>query len=211
MNQILIQKTDKIPKKHYQFQLIFSLIFAILFFLFLSWQMYQNSQTRKISQELFKGYNITTLYGTNENMIIEKANAEQTVLNPFVIGILKIDKIHLNYPILSQSSRDLLKISLCRFAGPMPYKTGNLCIAGHNLVDNHFFSLLHDLELGDLISVFDLSGVEIIYEVYDKYEVIPSDLSCTSQEVENNRIITLLTCNNVNGRRLVVKAKEHKK
>lgn len=224
MNQILIQKSIAIQKmkqtqiqnekkqqkkKQYQIQLIVSsVIVIIILFLFL-FQWYQNNQLRKISEQLLNNYNITALYGTNEIVNIARTSNEQTTFNPFVVGMIKIDKIKLNYPILSQSSRELLKISLCRFAGPMPNEIGNLCIAGHNLVDNHFFSFLHELEKGDLISIFDLSGTEVIYEVYEKYEVSPNDLSCTSQDVGKNRIITLVTCNNVNGKRLVLKAKEN--
>ena len=44
----------------------------------------------------------------------------------FVIGIIKIDKIKLDYPILSDVSDELLKIAPCRFAGPLPNKIGNL-------------------------------------------------------------------------------------
>lgn len=36
-----------------------------------------------------------------------------------------------------------------------------------------------------------------------------NDLSCTNQNVGENRIITLLTCNNINGKRTIIKAKEY--
>lgn len=199
-----------VKKNQYQLQFIISVLIATIFLAILFFQIWQNHRMEKISQELLENYNITTLYGTHENLDILKAANEQTFSNPFVIGIIKIDKINLNYPILSESNRDLLKISLCRFAGPMPNEIGNLCIAGHNLVDNKFFSFLYKLEPGDNISIFDLSGMKVIYTVYDKYEVSPDDLSCTSQDVGENRILTLLTCNNVNGKRTVVKSKENR-
>ncbi len=87
-------------------------------------------------------------------------------------------------------------------------KFGNLCIAGHNYVDNKFFSRLSELSKNDSIEVYDLSGKKITYLVFDEYEVEANDLSCTSQEVGNNKIITLITCNNVNGLRTIIKAKE---
>lgn len=223
MNQILAQndkenstlsKKINLLRKQFQnekrYQLQFTLSFCLfLFFLALFlFHLYHTMQMQKIANQLLNNYNITTLYGSNENVNTIKVNSEKYFSNPFVIGMIKIDKIKLNYPILSQSNRDLLKVSLCRFAGPNPNETGNLCIAGHNLVDNHFFSLLHELEKKDVISIFDLSGKEVIYEVYDKYEVTPNNLSCTSQKVNNQKIITLVTCNNVNGKRLIVQAKE---
>lgn len=83
-----------------------------------------------------------------------------------------------------------------------------MCIAGHNYVDNNFFSHLAKLEKNDLIEIYDLDGNEITYYVFKKFEVKPNDLSCTNQDIGNEKIITLLTCNNVNGKRTVVQAKE---
>ena len=60
----------------------------------------------------------------------------------------------------------------------------------------------------DIEQIYDYNGNKLDYVVYDKYEVEVDDLSCTSQDVGGKRIITLLTCNNVNGTRIVVKAKE---
>ena len=44
------------------------------------------------------------------------------------------------------------------------------------------------------------------YRVNKIYEVKPNDISCTSQDTNNKNIVTLLTCNNVSGKRLVVVA-----
>lgn len=125
-----------------------------------------------------------------------------------LFGIIKIDKINLNYSILSVSNNDLLDISVCRFAGPMPNETGNLCIAGHNYVDYKFFSRINELQINDVINIFDLNGNQVNYSVFDIYETFPDDTSCTFQETNGEKIVTLVTCNNVNGKRLVVHAKE---
>ena len=90
----------------------------------------------------------------------------------------------------------------------MPNQTGNLCVAGHNYVDYRFFSRLNELKKGDSIEIYDLTGQKVFYKVYDKFEIDPSDSSCTSQNTNGQKEITLLTCNNVNGKRLVIKAKE---
>ena len=72
-----------------------------------------------------------------------------------VIGIIKIDSIKISYPILSKINDDLLKISPCRFYGPMPNQIGNLCIAAHNYNDNRFFSKLDKLQNNDIIYIYD--------------------------------------------------------
>lgn len=46
------------------------------------------------------------------------------------------------------------------------------------------------------------------YEVYQSYETDYDDLSCTSQDTNGKREITLVTCNNIKNRRRVIKAVE---
>lgn len=90
----------------------------------------------------------------------------------------------------------------------MPNEIGNLCIAGHNYVDYKLFSRLNELEINDTIQIYDLSGKMIEYIVSDKYEVDPTDTSCTAQNTMGNKIVTLLTCNNITQKRLVIVSKE---
>ena len=51
-------------------------------------------------------------------------------------------------------------------------------------------------------------GNFVDYFVYKKYEVDSSDTSCTSQSTDNKRELTLVTCNNKKGTRIIVKARE---
>ena len=87
-------------------------------------------------------------------------------------------------------------------------KSGNLCIAGHNYVDNKLFSKIYQLELGDLIKIYDLNGTLINYEVFDIDEILYNDFSCTNQDTNNKKIVTLITCNNMTGNRICIKALE---
>ena len=195
-------------KNRYRVQFFASIVIASIFILILYFHIRNSNTQEKLSKELLNNYTLTTLYQDRNIDIPEEQKHSVLIENPFVIGMIRISKINLNYPILSESSKDLLKISVCRFAGPMPNETGNLCIAGHNYVDNKFFSRLHELKKEDMIELYDLSGQKLIYSVYDKDEVTPDDLSCTDQNVGDTKILTLLTCNNVNGKRTVIKAKE---
>ena len=77
-------------------------------------------------------------------------------------GIIEIPKINIYYPVFSELSDELLKIAPCKFYGNSPEKPGNICIAGHNYVDNKFFSNLPELEKDDLIEIYDLNGKKII-------------------------------------------------
>ena len=200
------KKKFKLKKNNYKLQFfVSSFIAALGSFLFLI-NLIKSYSQEKISKKLLNNYNLTTLYQT------ESYSPHNTFNVPFVIGIIKINKINLNYPILSQTNDDLLKVSVCKFAGPMPNEVGNLCIVGHNYIDTRFFGRLDELSNGDEIEIYDLNGNNIIYEVYSKFEVKFNDLTCTSQEVYKQKFITLITCDNVNNsKRLIIQAKQKSK
>ena len=211
MNQILFFKNEKNREKFNKNKKVYIVIFlifiiftSILFFI-LFYKVYNNYNNEKLSQKLNNSYSISTLYSDTSNTI---TNIDATSTNPFVIGIIQIDKINLNYSILSICNNELLDISVCRFAGPMPNEIGNLCIAGHNYVDYNFFSRINELDINDKIKIYDLSGNYIEYSIYDIYETHSDDTSCTFQDTNNKKIVTLITCNNVNGKRLIIHAKE---
>ena len=132
-------KKFKSKKDNYKIQFFLSSIIAALACFIFSLNLIKSHSQEKISKKLLNNYNLTTLYQT------EPSSSKQLSNVPFVIGIIKIDKIDLNYPILSQTNDDLLKVSVCRFAGPMPNEVGNLCIVGHNYIDTRFFSRLDEL------------------------------------------------------------------
>lgn len=193
-------------KKFYKIQFTISGIVASISLIYFFFNFYHLKEKENLSKQLLNRYSASTLYSDTNSYNLTNANSANDD-TPFVVGMIKIDKINLNYPILSYTDDQLLKISLCRFAGPLPNDIGNLCIAGHNYVDYKFFSRLHELELGDHIEIYDLSGQVVDYTIYEKYETQANDISCTNQETNYQRIITLLTCNNVNGKRLIIKAK----
>ena len=103
----------------------------------------------------------------------------------YAIAKINIPSISCEYSVLCAIdseytwSNELLKISPCYFWGAEPNKPGNFCIAGHNYRNTRFFSKVPTLENGDIIEITDLTNTTVKYSVYDKYTVIPDDLSCT--------------------------------
>lgn len=197
----------------YLFQFLVSSSIAVCFLIVFFIRMFRLHDKESISNELMKTYQLSTLYSNNTNYSTERIQGisnnfyNNAISTPFVIGMIKIDKINLNYPVLSESNKELLNISVCRFAGPMPHEVGNLCIAGHNYVDYKLFSRLHELEKNDKIKLYDLNGQMKEYSIFQKYETKANDISCTSQNTNGQIFLTLLTCNNVSGKRLVLVAK----
>ena len=129
------------------------------------------------------------------------------------IATINIPKINVQYPILDgetdseQETEALLKISPTKFWGANPNEVGNFCIVGHNYRNSKFFSKLPTLVNGDVIEITDSSGRTLRYSVYNKYEVIPEDLSCTSQLTNGAKEITVITCTNDSKMRVIVKAR----
>ena len=210
MNQIIdlkknnnISNSNNFKNQKYKILFIIFSIMAVIFLIILFIKLYLDNKNEEIAKKLTKSYSISTLYS---NSMDYSTQTQSTT--PFIIGIIKIDKINVNYSILSVSNNDLLDISICRFAGPIPNEIGNLCLAGHNYVDYKFFSRLNELDLNDKIKIYDLTGNFIEYSIYDIYETDPNNTSCTFQDTKGSRIVTLVTCNNVNGKRLVLHAKE---
>lgn len=238
MNQILV--TEKIyvtpelkkKKKIYKIEFFLSIILICLFSSYYIHAAYDRDKSEEVSQMILteiKDNNIKE-YCDNDPIIIilddnlsnnkqkeEKLEKEiyiDNVIYP-IESIIKIPKIGINYPVISKTSEELLKISVNKFHGPNPNEVGNYCIVGHNYLNDKMFSRLDELKNGDIVELKDLSGKIIQYRVYDKYIVNPTDTSCTSQRTKDGkklgfREITLITCANYGTQRLIVKCREVK-
>ena len=71
---------------------------------------------------------------------------------------------------------------------------------------HRFFGKIFLLRNNDKIIIKDNSNNQFTYYVYDKYEVKEDDLS----PISDNKLfceLTLITCNNFNNNRLIIKAK----
>jgi len=90
----------------------------------------------------------------------------------------------------------------------LPNEIGNLCIAGHNYIDNTFFAKISSLEADDEIEIYGNNGSHVSYYVADKKEVSSDDMSCTFQDTNGKRIVTLMTCNSLKQTRRIITAYE---
>lgn len=148
--------------------------------------------------------------------IVENTNQEPKIIESvaedgtkyYTEAILKIDSLDIEYPVLSDTSEELLKISLNKIWGSNPNEVGNYVIAGHNYKSGKMFGKLKMIEVGDTFTLEDLSGRKLTYEVYDKYTVEPEDVSCTTQLTGGRKEVTLITCQNSGKQRLIVRARE---
>ena len=210
MNQIMICKKSKAEYSKKVKNIIFnsmlyaSISFSLVLFFYVAVYYYNLTQNEIISKKMLLSYNISSLYYSDNRYKTSYINNSE----PLIIGTLEIPKINLKYPILSYSDEENLNISPCRFAGPLPNQIGNLCIAGHNNIDNSFFGRLYLLKIGDIIRIFDNKKNYKDYAIYTKYEIEKNNFECTSQDTFGKRIVTLMTCNSIKDTRIILKAEE---
>ena len=209
MNQILQTSLNKKFsnfykfKKFFRFQLFFSVFLIIFITSFIFFNKYKLYKQESYSSQILSNYNIAKLYSDLDTSdIISNENTE----NSYIMGIIDIPKLDIYYPIFSNYDDELLKISPCKFFGPQPGKVGNLCIAGHNYDNDKFFSKISNLTINDEIIISNNFNNKFSYFVFDIYEVKSDDLSPVYSYDKNSKQLTLITCNNLNNNRIIVRA-----
>lgn len=195
MNQILFNK--EINKKKvfiFKFQFIISVVFIIISIFIILVKYNEEENFKNISKTLDKRTELLSIY----NATLPEND------NNIYFGKIIIDKINLEYNVFNKYDESLLKIAPCKFYGKNLHEKGNICIAAHNYNDNRFFGKLDKLEIKDIIKMIDLKNDEYDYIVYDIFETTEDDISVLKGN--KNFELTLLTCNNSNNKRIIIKA-----
>ena len=195
MNQILLYKVNVCLKRYYKCTL-FGLIFLMVIILGI---VYKNSKINKkelvLSEIINNKAKLEDVYNLTKNENRVNLNEEK------YFGRIIIDKININYIVFNNYTEENLKISICKFSGNKD--TNNISIIGHNYENGIFFSNLNILDKDDEIKLI-IDNKILLYIVYDKYEV--SSENITPIEEGNVKELTLITCNNMNKKRLIIKA-----
>lgn len=221
----------KRKKKFYKIHFVMSICLIVVLGIIYVYSAYDRNKSESYSQEVLSGIDLDDTTVDDEVLVAyldgepaeitaeqpQEQNDSQSRTNNQVIttsdgesystvATVNIPKLNLSYPVLSETSDKLLKISPCKFWGPNPNEVGNFCIVGHNYRNKKFFSKVPTLEMGDTVKLTDLSGRTLTYKIYDKYTVDPTDVKCTSQLTNGKKEVTLITCTNDSKQRVVVKA-----
>src|SRR5690625_4403750 len=86
-----------------------------------------------------------------------------------IFGNIRIPKIDLEYPVLNETTKENLDISITKYAGPGLHENGNLVLSGHNYRDGSIFGRLDEVSIGDDVILSDLKGVDINYEISETF------------------------------------------
>ena len=210
MNQILEvkKKINYIRKKNLFYKKLFflSIFTTILLNIYLFTKINNINKKEEISKILLDNYDISNLYSTTNTEENYRADFQNFNNSNEIFCIIKIPKINIKYPVLNIVNKDNLRISPVKFSGRSLKENSNICIAGHNYNNNLFFSDINKLNSGDKIYLYDKFNNILIYKVYDIYEVNKNNLSPIKDQTEFKEL-TLITCNNLNSNRIIVKAK----
>ena len=206
-NKYTIPSKKKSYKKIFNIQFFLSIIAIFIIISVFTYYKISLNHKEDFSNLLIDNYSIAKLYSNNTND--DKNNSTQLEPNS-IIGMIEIPILNISYPIFNELTDDLLKTSPCRFYGDFPFKNDNhfnLCIAGHNYDNEKFFSRIKDLNINDIIYLYDSYNNQYSYSVIKNYEVKSDDLSPVYSTTTDSFELTLVTCNNFNNNRIIIKAK----
>ncbi len=149
--------------------------------------------------------NITQSLENNEEVTNK---IDESIQGHKVVGIIKIPELNIEYPILENTNKETLNLSITKFWGNRINEIGNVTLAGHNNLNGTMFGKIKKMQEGDIIELTDIQNVTLKYQVFKVYVIDPNDITCILPEQENVREVTLITCTNGNKNRLIVKARE---
>lgn len=139
----------------------------------------------------------------------KESKTQKQLKSQKVLGIIKIDKLDIKYPVVEGVKANNLRIGIGHIPGTSgPGKPGNCVLAGHrNYTFGRFFNRLDELKEGDMISISDKKA-EYRYKINKKFVVKPDDLSVL-KGVKDEKVLTLITCTPIYiaSHRLIVQAR----
>lgn len=183
------------------------IVVAVVVAIFVAKKFYNEGKTENSAKEVLAEIK-TTIETSEEVEAVQTIDAELKGYK--VVGIIKIPKIDVEYPILEKTTVESLNISITKFWGNEINEIGNVTLAGHNNFSGVMFGKIKKLTIGDIIELTDAQNVTLQYEVFETKIIDPNDISCILPIEEGRREITLITCENGKANRFIVKAKEVK-
>lgn len=162
-----------------------------------------DESTKKIVSELKESVENDS---NQQNRYIDNPKMEMPIkqINGYdYIGYLRIEKLSLDLPIMSEWSYPLIRISPARFKGSI-YEN-NMIILAHNYKAH--FGYLYKLDRGDMVEFVDMDNNHFIYKV-EEVEKINGDKM--EELLSGVWDLTLFTCTLGGKSRVVVRCKIQK-
>ena len=135
-----------------------------------------------------------------------KDNTSDIVLSDQCLGYIEIKNLGIKRIIVNGTSKKILDqgyVGVLVTSALLDDEFGNTILAGHSI--SNVFQNLHYIDIGENIKIVTHQNT-YNYVVTEKHVISDQDMSYFKQ-VDNEKIITLLTCKLDNSKRLVVIAK----
>ena len=182
--------------------IIISLVFTVSIF---GYDFFTELKTKKLTKQTIQTFNRIV---QDDSLTQEEKSEKIKIGNYNVIGKIKIDSIHLEYPILEEANPVSLKKSVCKLYGSNPNEEGNLCITGLTLRNETMFTEITKINKGDIIEITDLNNNTIKYEVYNTYREKKGENKYLESPEGETKIVTLSTYSENMESPYIVQAKE---
>ncbi|MBQ6485353.1 MAG: class A sortase [Carnobacterium sp.] len=177
-------------------------------------QMSNNNNILRVSASTVeKNQKDTGNFDFDQVVDLNSSNIVQAFLNQQEIGQvggIVIPKVQMNLPIVKGVSNQNLAVGAGTMKADQEMGVGNYALAGHNMNDRKtLFSPLYNVAIGDVIYLTDLN---YIYSYRIKaIETVDIESVNVIQDVEDKKLITLVTCNADGSKRLIVQGIFEKK
>ena len=192
MNQILI--TEKLyvtpelkkKKKRYKIYFIISIIFIIFLLILSIYYEYDRNKSEQVSKKILENMNNNDSKTDIIMVVLNNENISDTPSSETSFLELKSNKEKYETVINGFKCTAVAEITIPKLNINYPILKGETGSKEETEADNR----------------------KIEYAVYDKYEVLPEDDSCTNQNTNGKKEVTLITCTNDSKKRVIVKARE---
>lgn len=151
-------------------------------------------------------------YGSTRRSGSASTGIYNSKYNTWTVGTIRIPATGIKYAIFTDPTPSALEkgVGIVYTANGLN-QVGNTVIAGHNYRNRQFFSKNKNLVIGNIIYIKDASGVEVAYEIYNKFTTNESDASFYQRDTGGKREINLTTCTDngtKTGERIIISARE---
>ena len=192
MNQILI--TEKLyvtpelkkKKKRYKIYFVISIIFIIFLLILSIYCEYDRNKSEQVSKEILENMNNNDSKTDIIMVVLNNENISYTPSSETSFLELKSNREKYETVINGFKCTAVAEITIPKLNINYPILKGETGSKEETEADNR----------------------KIEYAVYDKYEVLPEDDSCTNQNTNGKKEVTLITCTNDSKKRVIVKARE---
>ncbi len=152
--------------------------------------------------------NLLQVTKDSQQDVTKSLEVEDYLSRQKIIGMIEINKINLKMIIVEGTDWDNIRVTIGHMSQTKGFgELGNCAIAGHRGgTYGTFFKHIDKLEEDDEVRITDLKGKVYKYKVYKQFVTEPTDMAVID-DIEGEKTLTLISCENNGEDRLIVYAK----